>query len=58
MSEPLIVKVSLDPADVDALAIVMANMSPTDESGKLRSITMPDAIREAIRHAAKKGGRR
>lgn len=48
----LIVKVALDETDVDALSKCMVKMNPRDEYGRLRSITMPDAIREAIRHYA------
>ena len=50
------VKVTLGPEDQDALAQCMSRMKPTDEDGRVRSITMPDAIREAIRRmGAKKG---
>jgi hypothetical protein len=47
------VKVTLSETDVDALAQCMARMKSTDDDGKLRSITIPDAIREAIRKMAK-----
>jgi hypothetical protein len=56
MSE-MTVKVTLNETDVDALALCMAKMKSTDEDGRLRSITMPDTIREAIRQMAK-GARR
>ena len=52
MSE-MTVKVTLSETDVDALAQCMARMKSTDDDGKLRSITIPDAIREAIRKMAK-----
>ena len=56
MSNEMTVKVTLGLEDQDALAQCMSRMKPTDEDGRVRSITMPDAIREAIRRmGAKKG---
>lgn len=52
----MIVKVALEQEDIDALARCMARMDPKDDEGRLRSITMPDAIREAIRRMGAKGG--
>jgi hypothetical protein len=53
----MIVKVALEPDDQEALMRCMAKMDPKDAEGRLRSITIPDAIREAIRRMAKAGGR-
>jgi hypothetical protein len=50
------VHVTLEGDDVDALAAVMAAMPARDEQGRVRSITTQDAIRWALRVAAKRGG--
>lgn len=48
------ISVRLGPEEIAIITKIMARMKPTDDDGKLRSITIPDAIREAIRVAGRR----
>lgn len=49
------IKISIQQDFEADLAQCMAKMGPRDSSGNLRSITIQDAIREAVRRMAKGG---
>lgn len=57
MSEPTTtptMKISIDPDFEADLVQCMVKMKPTDEHGRVRSITIQDAIREAVHQMAKR----
>jgi hypothetical protein len=53
MSEPIVVKVRIDSDAEKDLVHCMAKMKPTDDDGRVRAITIQDAIREALRRMAR-----